>query len=60
MIKQKTGRSLISILSEEREYWLDVVQTTNNRLLKRVANSNINKRVMQIRNLRLGTPISSN
>ncbi len=60
MIKQKTGRSLISILSEEREYWLDVVQTTNNRLLKRVANSNINKRVMQIRNLRLGTPIPSN
>lgn len=59
MKNKKTGRSLYSILSEERNYWINVAQTTNNRLLKRIASSNISKRAMQIRSLKIEFPISS-
>ncbi len=55
---RSTGRSLKEILVEERNYWIGVVDTNSNRLLNRVAQSNINKRNLQIHKLQRNIPIT--
>lgn len=55
---RSTGRSLKEILVEERNYWLDLTKTNSNRLLNRVARSNINKRNLQIHKLQRNIPIT--
>lgn len=51
-------KSLKEILNEEIDYWFDVKARTKNKLLLRVANSNIIKRKTQIRKLKLGIKVS--
>lgn len=50
-------KSLYQILAEECNYWQDVLENTENRLLKRTANSNILKRRTQIRKLQRNIPV---
>lgn len=51
-------KSLKEILQEEVEYWFEVLEVTNNRLLGRVASNNIIKRRGQIVKLSKGVKIT--
>lgn len=55
----KKGVSLRAILVEERNYWVGILDKSNNRLLSRVASNNIHKRSQQLRKLSAGIPILS-
>lgn len=34
---------MFEIVKKERKYWIDILESTNNELLKRVASSNLDK-----------------
>ena len=50
-------KSLRQILREEIDYWVEILEHSNNRLLKRVAHNNILKRRLQISKLDRGLKV---
>lgn len=45
--------SLNVLLKEELNYWVSVAQNSNNRLTKRVAENNIQKRMKQLHTVKI-------